>query len=177
MKQGNVETLDLAIRRLTEHFDTARLSETLGPSFDLVPVPRSSPLVPGALWPAEVIANAVLGAGFGHRVLPCVSRKYAVAKSAFMPRGERPTVVQHFDSMEVERDLLAPERITLVDDVISRGRTMYAAAQRLHQAFPRAEIVCFALIRTMGLQPEVDRILAPTRGRIVWDGRDADRDP
>jgi hypothetical protein len=41
-----------------------------------------------------------------------------------------------------------PERITLVDDFITKGATVLAGAARLAEAFPDAEIQAFVLVRT-----------------------------
>ena len=48
---------------------------------------------------------------------------------------------------------------------------------RLHEAFPAANIRAFAPLRTMGLVPEVRRLIEPCRGSIFWRGGDARREP
>jgi hypothetical protein len=70
-----------------------------------------------------------------------------------------------------------PARMTLVDDVVTRGRTLLAAATRLHDAFPHAQIQGFALLRTMGFAARVDRLWDPCIGEITWRGGDARRNP
>jgi len=60
----------------------------------------------------------------------------------------------------------SPSEIVLVDDVLTKGTTLLAAASVLQKAFPASTIQAFALIRTMGLVPEVDRILSPCVGLI-----------
>jgi hypothetical protein len=47
------------------------------------------------------------------------------------------------------------------------GRTSYACAQRLHEAFPNAEIRVFAVIRTQGLILDVEAIVDPAVGTIT----------
>jgi len=64
-----------------------------------------------------------------------------------------------------------------VDDVITKGRTLLAAAIRVREAFPGAQVRAFALVRTMGLVPDIGRLLAPCKGVISWVGNDAHRDP
>jgi adenine/guanine phosphoribosyltransferase-like PRPP-binding protein len=59
-----------------------------------------------------------------------------------------------------------PSRIVIVDDVITKGATLIAAASALHAAYPDAEIRPFAVLRTMGFRPEVGRILDPCEGVI-----------
>jgi hypothetical protein len=48
------------------------------------------------------------------------------------------------------RDFVPTPNITLVDDVVTMGRTSLAAASRLSEKFPNATVRLLALIRTMG---------------------------
>jgi hypothetical protein len=59
----------------------------------------------------------------------------------------------------------------------TKGRTLLAAASRLHEAFPAAQIRAFALVRTMGLIPSVEHLLDPCKGEIRWQAGDAYRCP
>jgi phosphoribosylpyrophosphate synthetase len=63
--------------------------------------------------------------------------------------------------------------LLLVDDFVTKGRTILAAATVLNRAFPAAQIQAFAVVRTMGLVPEVEKI----RWEIRAVGDDALRDP
>ena len=67
--------------------------------------------------------------------------------------------------------------MVLIDDVITKGRTLLAAAARLREAFPETEIRAFALLRTMGFIPGVQRLLDPCTGEIRWNAGDAHRNP
>ena len=69
-----------------------------------------------------------------------------------------------------------PKRVIIVDDVVTKGRMFLATATLLAERFPSAELRAFALIRTMGLEPDVEKIVAPCVGVIkrgYWN--DADR--
>jgi hypoxanthine phosphoribosyltransferase len=70
-----------------------------------------------------------------------------------------------------------PPRVLLVDDVITKGRTLLAAAARLQDSFPAAEIRAFAMLRTMGFVQRVDHLLEPCVGEIRWSAGDAHRSP
>lgn len=65
----------------------------------------------------------------------------------------------------------------LVDDVITKGRTILATAARLHEIFPDAYISAFALVRTMGFLGDVSQFLEPCAGFVRWGGGDARREP
>lgn len=177
IKRGNSQLLGQAVAMLEQVFEKAGFETFLGPDVGLVPAPGSAPHVSGGLWPAELIAKALVGAKRGNAVIPYLRRKEAVPKSAFAAPGERPTVERHYETIAVDRELVAPRRLVIVDDVITRGRTLFACARSLQEAFPQAEVRCFAMVRTMGLQGDIERIVDPCKGRIYWNGRDADREP
>jgi hypothetical protein len=155
------------VLRLKTEFSTTSLCELLGPDVTLVPVPRSTPLIDGALWPARRIADELVTQGLGVEVLPIVRRATPVPKSSQASPGERVSLAQHIDSLSLEPLLANPTRITIVDDVVTKGRMLMATATVLRHVFPSTELRGFALIRTMGLQPDVERILAPCVGAIV----------
>ena len=57
---------------------------------------------------------------------------------------------------------------------MTQGWTLLAAASHLRAAFPETEVRGFALVRAMGLVPEVERIVDPCVGRISRiGGRDS----
>ncbi len=143
----------------------------------LVPVPGSAPRGAGTLWVAEHLAAALVREGLGRTAWTGLHRVRAVRKSATAGAGERPTVFSHYESFEMQPSLPAPDAIVLIDDIVTKGRTLLAAATRVHEAFPRAQIRAFALVRTMGLVPSVAQLLDPCRGEIRWKAGDAQRNP
>lgn len=158
------------------------LAGLFGREVMLVPVPGSAPSSAG-VWAAERLAMALHGVGLGKSVWPGVQRRFGVRKSATALNADRPTVRQHHESFVVSPLPTAaglstpPSPIVLVDDVITRGRTILAAAARLHEAFPNADIRAFALVRTMGFLPNVTHSLEPCYGIVRWAGGDARREP
>jgi predicted amidophosphoribosyltransferase len=141
-----------------------------------VPVPGSNSLAT-RVWAAERLALALHGVRLGDSVWPGLQRRFAVRKSATALNVDRPTLQQHCDSFCVLDLSHAPRRIVLVDDVITKGRTILAAAAKLQEALPNADIRAFALVRTMGFLPHVTHFLQPCQGVVKWAGGDARREP
>jgi hypothetical protein len=182
----------LAVRVWIEASGRGRFASVFGRHVVLIPVPGSAP-ASQALWVGERLAWCLKEAGLAAAVWPVLTRRCPVRKSAFAPAGERPSVLEHYASFMIdraagERAALARNslpregtgtrpRLTLVDDVITRGRTLLAAAGRLREAFPDAEIHAFALLRTLGRGEPLERLLDPCEGEVRWISGDARRIP
>jgi hypothetical protein len=141
----------------------------------LVPVPGSGRS--GETWAAFRLAVALSEVGFALRIWTGLRRRYAVTKSATAPSAARPTVQQHYDSFEVVRVTTPIQRVVLIDDVITKGRTLLAAAARLRAELPFADVGGFALIRTQGFVNHIDHLAEPCCGVVRWAGGDARREP
>lgn len=145
----------------------------------LVPVPRRAPL-PGkdALWPALHLSHALVLGKMGARVLPCLVRTSAVPRSPTTSPTNRPDPLQHRATLRVDRALFeSPSRITLVDDIVTTGTTLIAAASRLREALPGTDVRAFALVRMVFSDPDFARLYDPCRGRISFDGTSVSRRP
>jgi predicted amidophosphoribosyltransferase len=162
--------IEAVVRTLAGSAHRGFLAAFLGPDVTLVPVPRSAPQpIRGGgpvLWVPRRICEALVAAGLGAAVVPCVERVTAVQKSATAGRGARPNIAQHIESMRVQL-ASAGDRITLVDDVVTRGATLFGAASLVAGTFPSADVRAFSLIRTLGLQADVDRVIDPAVGTIT----------
>lgn len=168
VKRGDQSVLTLAARRITE-LEDPWVTEFFGKDAVLVPTPGSAPMKdPKSLWVARDLCVAMLAAGLGREVLPCLERAVAVPKSAFALPRARARASRHFDSFVVDRPLIVPTRITLVDDVVTRGSTLLAAASKLAEAFPDSEVRAFAVVRTIS-PGEVSSILSPCAGVLTYD--------
>lgn len=177
IKNDSAGMIGKAVRELLKHTPEI-FSEFFDNDTELVPVPRSSPLTEGALWPSLEICNAVKEAGLAASVQPYLNRVSRVTKSASAAVGNRPGAPEHFESIASSRmgDVL-PRNLLLVDDVITRGDTIMGCAARLRESFPNATVRAFGLVRTKGFVPEVEKILEPCTGEISWTGRDCRREP
>jgi len=160
--------------------EQARLPARLGGFFlagdVLVPVPRSAPKT-GGTWVAAELAQALVQQGLGAMMWPGLRRIRAVRKSATCAPGARPSVASHYDSFRIESPAFHPASVVLIDDVVTRGRTFLAAASRVREAVPDADVRAFALLRTLGRVAGVRTLLLPCRGEIRWVRGDALRSP
>jgi hypothetical protein len=169
--------LKYALRVRQQAKDSPLLAGFFDATDVLVPVPGSAPYIAGGLWAAEHLAVALVNVGLGGAAWTGLRRVRAVRKSATAAPGERPTVNLHYESFVIERPTIPPGRIVLIDDVVTKGRTLLAAASRVHEAFPCAQIRAFALVRTMGMISGVQKLLDPCKGEIRWRAGDAHRSP
>jgi predicted amidophosphoribosyltransferase len=165
LKRGDRADIGQYAARVREYHLAGEFGNFFGDDVTLVPIPGSAPLLSGALWLPQRICEALHAAGLARDISPILDRVKAVKKSAFQSGSERPTRQEHFDSMTV--DVFAPpmRRALLVDDVITSGCTMLAAAERVSEMFERVPIRGFAMARAMSGE-EVDGIRQPCRGEV-----------
>lgn len=166
LKRGDPHIVPQLAARVSTLVQLGEFPGFFGPQVTLVPVPGSSPRVKGGLWVPLIVANALRAATLAGDVAPIIARVSAVKKSAVAAPSERPTVQQHYDSFAVQIVAPAPTRIILVDDVVTAGCTLLAAASRLTEAYPGASVRAFTLVRTMSGE-EVDDVVAPATGTII----------
>jgi hypothetical protein len=133
----------------------------------LVPVPRSSvtPADPTEVaWPALRLADALIAHGHGLAVHPVLRRVVPVKTAHLSASGQRPGVTDHRHSLGVISDLsvTGAAKLCLVDDVVTTGSTVLAAAKVLRKAFPGARVTGWALLGTVskGLE-ELTNPLSP----------------
>ena len=177
LKRADARFLAMAAAHIAQQVQKGQFQEFFGAGITLVPVPGSAPRRdPSSLWIAEQLCRALMNVNLGAQVWSGLRRETAVPKSATASRGERPTIDVHIESLRMN-DYLAPTGVvTLVDDVITKGRTLLACAEILQRSIPSLTIRGFALIRTMGLVPDIAEIVDPVVGNISFDG-DAVRAP
>ena len=169
-------------RRLIREPVSSPLRAFLSGAICLVPLPRSSPILPKkwgpSLWPALRICEALIESGIGREIVPCLRRIESTRKSATAAQGERPGPHEHYATIDVQLGAL-PEgaAVLLVDDVITRGATMLGSAWRLQAAFPTVAMKGFAIALTRGAAEDIPDVIEPHVGRIWDDGQSVRREP
>lgn len=163
-----VRAIDRAASRIAaelDHFPV--LTRSFGDDVLLVPVPRSAPIKPGALWPAQRICESLVAHGLAVDILTCLERVKAIPRSATAAPGERASPDDHYQSIRfVQPPLIPPKRITIVDDVVTRGSTFLGLWPHITTAFPGIPVTLFALVRTESYK-EIDSVIEPVEGTIA----------
>ncbi len=165
IKAGDAEALGLAAERVRAFHESGAFPGFFGADVTLVAVPGRAPLAPGAVSRTQRICDALFACGLAKDVVVLLERTEPVLKSAYAAPVERPLAEQHFATIAVTPVLLAPIRVLLVDDVVTRGATLLGAASRIKDAFPDCEVRGFALVRTESFD-EVTEVRDPRVGII-----------
>lgn len=156
----------LASPDATQHF-----ADFLGPAVALVPAPGHAPSRSNRVSSSSEFVAALAREGLG-APRPWLQRTERVEKSAWAGPGTRPTVADHyrtiFASGSPSLRLQRRRRITVVDDVVTTGATLYACAKRLEAVHTGATVRAFAMVRTRGDLAQVETVLDPvTDGTIT----------
>lgn len=134
----------------------------------LVPIPKSSPLVDGALWPSLEFASFLFAHGLSTQVSRLIERKIPIRKSAIS--ADRPTVREHLPTLALTGELLTEKEeinITLVDDVLTKGNTSMACALKIKEKYPLANVRLFTVVQTKSLEEEFTSFAVSHFNRIV----------
>lgn len=160
LKRCERKTLERVALRIGEHLDA--FPGFFGPDVGVVPMPRSSPIRQEDLWPARLICEALLARGLAGSVHECIARTHEIAKAAVTPGPRK--VRPHLDSLHVHLPVDLPPRLLIVDDVVTSGSTLYAAASLFGEP---ERVRAFAALRSVGSR-ELEAILEPCVGTIRY---------
>lgn len=164
LKRGERRTLERVALRVDENLDV--FPGCFGPDVGLVPMPRSSPIRQEDLWPSRLICEALVAQNLARSIHNCLTRTREVSKAA-VTQGPR-RVTPHVDSLRLQLEPGLPSRLLIVDDVVTSGSTLLAAASLFADL---EQVRAFAVLRSMG-SDEVDSILDPCVGIIRYIGRE-----
>jgi len=179
-------TVPITPSQLTTHYlssvlardiNESPIKDILGSSVTLVPMPQSSLPVPGGLWIPQRLTTALVDLGLGQQASPILKRIKAIPKSAYSASGERPTAQTKYETLRADRLLIPPERIVIIDDIITTGASMIGAASVLAESFPNAQISGFAMIRTISNTADFVKLINPCVGTITRRGDSTWREP
>lgn len=136
--------------------DIENVSKIIDKETTLVPIPRSSPIVKDSLWPSLIIAETLQNNWLGKEVIPYIERILPVKKSSNnFSAISRPEVKDHYESLRLIDELIFPTKITLVDDILTLGRTAAACALRIKERHPRLQVNLLVLLRTRSFEDEI----------------------
>ncbi|MEM1945586.1 MAG: hypothetical protein QXU87_10120 [Candidatus Caldarchaeum sp.] len=133
----------------------------------LVPIPRSAKSREGTLWVPYEICISLEKNKLGHTE-KLLERTKSVAQSSQSQAQDRPSPSEHYNSLSCRSLIGTFDKFVLVDDVITRGHTAMGAAWRLSEAFPNAEIVIFAIFRTVSNPSDFNGLYDPRKGTIEY---------
>ena len=167
VKRGTDKFLEKAALLVHTYWSPTQNPDWFGADVTLVPAPRSAPLVPGALWPSDRICGHLISRDLARGSARLLTRTKPVAKAAYATRGSRPSYQDHWDSINVGLDMYIGRQILVVDDIVTRGDTLFACVTMLEDAYPGVDVRGFALVRTMGLIRDIEKIIEPTEGTIT----------
>jgi predicted amidophosphoribosyltransferase len=143
------------------------LTSFLSPDAVLVPVPKSALWKEGSLWVPDQLANFMVKVGLGGRAARLLVRTEAITKAATSISSNRPTAIEHYRTLAVQKDLMPIPEIVLVDDVVTTGSALLGSSNRLLESYPTASIKGFAAIRTMSNPSQFKKITDPVVGSIA----------
>lgn len=156
---------ELIAEIISKRIENLPFKDFFGPHVSLVPVPKSSLMVSGALWVPERICIELSKKELGN-TYPCLERFKPLIKSSTSKAIDRPMVIDHYNSIQVKSFVQRPQKMVLIDDVVTRGATLIGCASRLKEKFPGVPIFAFAVMRTITEAGEFKNYQSPCIGKI-----------
>jgi len=143
-KNGDIRFAEMLANKIISEKETVFFENSV-----FIPIPRSTPLVMGAVFPAKTLAETLVSKGIGNTVLECLKRTKKIPKSSNQfSADERNSVQVHLDSLQITPLIISEPTIIIIDDVFTLGRTAMASAIKLREVYPDKEIKIFAPFRT-----------------------------
>jgi hypothetical protein len=172
IKQASPDAIRRAVVPIKREYDNGHFGGLFGSDVTLVPLPRSTPLKKGTVWGVHELCKAIQAAGLAGNVEPALLRKKPIAKSAYCAPGQRPTAKEHYDSLGAIEDMFFTKRITIIDDVVTRGASAIGAASAVKEVRPLAELGFFALFHTDDSLPgDAQKLTDVVEGDIAYDAK------
>ncbi|MCS6787965.1 MAG: phosphoribosyltransferase [Aigarchaeota archaeon] len=123
----DLDAIKMAVDSLDSRMGSLPFSDFFSGEVALVPIPSSKPTRPDDVWVSRDICDEMEKRGLGLK-LELLKRAYPIRRSSLSPPGERPSPIEHYNSMRGRKIERIPTRVILVDDVITKGHTMLGSA-------------------------------------------------
>lgn len=182
VKNCDAEVEQLVSRMISQAFsDRREMVSVFEDRPVLVPVPRASPLrYANSAWPARWICEKLVRPVVARfvrapKVVPLLKRKSQVPPARTGMTSQR-RVSEHDKSLDIDQKLLKRllsrrskmRTIVIVDDIITSGNTVMAAAWHVKRHIPDADVRAFAVFRTV--RPLIQELLFdPVVGKVRYD--------
>jgi len=178
MLDQKTNIIDEIINMMKKELNSLPFNSFFAKNTMLIPVPRSSLMRRNSLWVPQVICSALQRNSLG-KTYEILRRIEPIPQSSRSRPEDRPSPYKHYQSLRIQKTLVKPEQIVLVDDIITRGHTVLGAAWRVAEAYPGARIIAFALMRTVSNPSEFKSLFDPVLGKITFrpEAGDAIRRP
>lgn len=121
-----------------------------GSDVTVVPAPSSSKTKPDFENAPLTICNLLFENELAFEVCDIIERHTTLRKSSHCLPANRPSIQEHISTMIVKNDTISTNKITIIDDVLTKGSTTFACANLIKDRFPNAEVRIFAFMRTRG---------------------------
>lgn len=148
----------------------------LDPNSLLIPIPKSALMRKEDLWVPKNIARALSNVGLG-KTSACLTRAKSISKAATANPKDRPSAIEHYESLKIRKLCPSANTIVLVDDVITRGAALLGSASRIRETYPGATIFGFALMRTISDEKNFTKLIDPCLGEVTLQGYTTFRTP
>lgn len=167
LKGGKTQVISQIPPFINSKLPSNVIEEFLSKERVLVPVPRSTPIKTDALFPSLEICKVFHQSGWGHSINQLVKRNTTIRTSHLQTGADnRPSVEEHVNTLIVESIIPETGKITLIDDVITLGRTGMACYNKLKDVFPNLDIKFVSVLKTRNITPQT--FYSSTKGSIEY---------
>ena len=168
IKNANPNTIQAAINYIKGDYKDI-YKDFFGKDVTVVPCPSSSIIKEDFLNPPLTICKLLVANGLAYEVCDILYRKTPIRRSSHCNGAEeRPSIQEHIQSIDLKNNILSTKKITIIDDVLTLGRTTYACAKLLNDRFPNIEIRIFAVMRTRN-KDKYDDVKNPNIGIMTYN--------
>jgi len=172
LKAGNGRVIERLIFHIKQLSPEHPINQMFTGNSVLVPAPRSAPIIDEGLWPTNILCDHFVANGLGESVQRFLIRGSKVPRSSnFSSADLRPSCNTHFNSLISTPPIAFIDKIVLVDDIFTLGRTSCACVRKLKESYPNADISIFAAMRTRGFIQKLDVIVNPSYSSMSYNSR------